>query len=535
MSRTLRIGAARACDDEGFSLIEVLVATVILVTGLLALFGMLDIAARSTATNRVRQEGTSVAREVLEDARTLAYTQLTSGTIASSLQPVVSNSSVSGSNLLITRQINGNQGYSTFTFKASFSVCSLDDPSDGYGNHSSPPASGGTWCPDVAASGTADSTPDDYKRVSVTVAPTGTRTTPTVQQTVLIYAEDTHGPAVSCLTTISGTCPGTNQTITTNLSSATFYVTTTQAADKVQWLVNGNPPPSNQIASGQQDPYSPDGTTSQFTWVFPTVVAGGKTQTIDGTYTIKAVAYDANGHSGTSSTLQITVNEHDAIPPGSVTAGWNNQLSQGANGGGVDVQWTPSVDQDILYYDVYRKLGSGVTQLVCQQVSGTSCTDLTASSPNPPATPTCSTFPGQSYTTPDNYTVVGVDTNSATGQPRISTQVSSPSDANLCDHPPNAPTSLSGSAVSGTVQLSWTAPSPQDPDLGDSIQAWRVYRWQTGGNPLFPGSRLNLVGTAGSTSFTDLSPDPGGATQSYCVTAVDRHLNESACSPVVSG
>jgi hypothetical protein len=37
------------------------------------------------------------------------------------------------------------------------------------------------------------------------------------------------------------------------------------------------------------------------------------------------------------------------------------------------------------------------------------------------------------------------------------------------------------------------------------------------------------------TSYTDSSPDPGGVTQNYCVTAVDTHLDESSCSGSVSG
>jgi type II secretory pathway pseudopilin PulG len=515
-------------EEGGFTLIEVLAATAILVTGLLALFGMLDIASRVTTSNRVRQAGTSLAREVLEDARTLPYTQLVPGGIASALQPMISVSTLSGSNLLVNRSVSG-QGL-PLAFKVSVSVCSLDDPSDGYGSHTAPPASGGSWCPDVASSGTADTTPDDYKRVSVTVTPTGARTTPSVQQTALIYAEDTHGPAATCLSTTTS-CPGTNQLVTSG-SSLLFNVTTTAPAARIEWLVNGTLAPSNQIGAGGQDPYAPSGTTSQFTWVYPTVLANGRTQTIDGIYTITGVAFDANGHSGTRSSLQITLNEHDAIAPTNLVAGWNGQLNQGANRGGVDVQWAPSVDRDVLYYDVYRKYGSGAQTLVCSAVTGTSCTDLNASSPNPPAVPaTCSAFPGQSYTTADNYWVVGVDT--MNGSPRISSQQSNTMDANLCDHPPSPPTGLTAASLNGTVKLSWSA-APADPDSGDSITGYRIYRWPVGGTVQFPGSRLNLTGTSAMT-FTDTSPDPGGATQNYCVTAIDAHLNESTCSTAVSG
>ncbi len=90
------------------------------------------------------------------------------------------------------------------------------------------------------------------------------------------------------------------------------------------------------------------------------------------------------------------------------------------------------------------------------------------------------------------------------------------------------------------MSLNWTVPSPADPDAGDSIQAYRIYRWPTAQSMTDPGSRLDLVGAVdsqghGVTSYTDKSADPGGVTQNYCVTAVDSHEAESPCSPVVSG
>lgn len=506
-----------ASAEAGFTLIEVLVATLVLVTGLLALLGMLDVGARTTGTNRVRQAATSLAREVVEDARALTYSQLLPANLATELQPMVSGSTVAGTALTVTRAI--------YTFNVSFTACSLDDPVDGYGNHNSTPSSGGSWCPDVAANGTADTNPDDYKRLSVTVAPTGNRATPQVQQTVLIYARDVNGLATTCLSTNS-TCPGVNQTYTSGTSQS-FNVTTSSPASAVQWLVNGNPPPSGQIPSAAFDPYVPSGSTSQFTWNFPTA---------DGTYTLSARGLDANGNPGSTSSIQIVLNRHQAIPPASVTAGWDNLIA------GVDVQWVPSVDQDILYYRVYRQYGAGSPTVVaaCSQVTGTSCTDTSAPSPNPPATPLTCTNPPQSYTTADLYWVVGVDSDPTTGQPRESTQLSPKVDANLCDHSPLPPLTLTGTLSGGTMTLNWGAPSPADPDSGDSVQGWRIYRWPSGQSAQFPGSRLTLVGATNSsggpvTSFADSSADPGGVAQSYCVTAADTHLNESTCSNAVTG
>jgi Tfp pilus assembly protein PilV len=513
---------SRISEQSGFTIVEVLVAALVLVVGLGGLLEMLITADHAISTNRLRQEETSIAREVLEDARGLSATQQTSTAIAAALQSTVPQATLSGSNLVVTRTVSS--GTST-NFNVAFTACDLDDPSDGYGSHASAPSSGGSWCPDVGSSGTQDSNPSDYKRLSVTVTPT-TRSTPTIQQTILIYSRPVNGPAVTCLST-SATCPGPSITLTSG-SSQTFNVTTTAVATRIQWLVNGNTPSSAQIPSTATDPYAPSSTSSSFTWNFPTA---------DGTYTITAVAYDTNGTSGTRSTVVVNLNRHQAIAPTSFSAGWNDLT------GGVEAQWVPSVDQDLLYYHVYRKYGTNAAQLVATcgasgNVTGTSCADAPESAfapPIPSARPNPCTSSSQSYTTADLYWVVGVDTDPSTGAARESTAQSPRVDANLCDHQPNAPTTLSGTLNSGQLALSWNAPSPAASDSWNSIQAWRVYRWPSNRAVQIPGDRYQLVGNSpAATSYTDGSPDPGGVQQSYCVTAVDTHLNESPCSPVVT-
>jgi hypothetical protein len=333
-----------------------------------------------------------------------------------------------------------------------------------------------------------------------------------------------NGPAVTCLST-SATCPGPSVTVTSG-SSLTFNVTTTTAAASIQWLVNGNLPPSGQIVT--TDPYTPPGTSSSFTWTLPTA---------DGTYAIAALAYDANGISGTRSTVVVTLNRHRVIAPTSFSAGWNDLT------GGVEIQWVPSVDQDVLYYRVYRQYGSNAAQLVSTcgasgNVTGTSCADAPEAAlapPIPSARPNPCTSSSQSYTTTDLYWVVGVDTDPSTGAPREGTDQSPKVDANLCDHQPYAPSTLSGTLDNGQLPLTWNAPSPAAPDGWESIQAWRVYRWPASRTVQIPGDRYQLVGNSPAvTNYTDRSPDPGGVQQSYCVTAVDAHLNESPCSPVLT-
>lgn len=499
-------------------------AAFVLVVGVLALFAALNIATDTTRANRERQAENSLARAVIEDTLTLPYTQLTPQLLAGALQPLLTGSTISAQGLVVIRSI--------YTFNVSVSnVCSLDDPTDGIGNHTNPPASGGQWCPDVGSSGTTDTNPDDEKRLTVVVTPS-TGTLPTVKLSTLIRAGKGNGPAVSCLTTAQGACPGTNQTITNaNTASLTFFANTTTSAQSIQWLVNGGPPPSAQIPTGATDPYAPSGTSSQFTWTLPQA---------DGTYTITALAQDSLGNTGSRSTLQITLNRHPVIPPANPPiAGYDQLFSGGYTSptGGVDIQWQPSVDQDVLYYDVYRKVGTNSPVLVCSHITGTTCTDTTAPDPGQPANP-CSNPPTDYVSQPSNYYVTGWDTystGSQAGQPREG-GASALADADKCDNPPAGPSGLTVTASGGSASLNWTAPSPQDPDPGDSIMGWRIYRWPSGANVNYQTDRLAYVAYGQTvTSFTDSSADPGGVVQNYCVTSVDTRLNESPCSNTQAG
>jgi prepilin-type N-terminal cleavage/methylation domain-containing protein len=276
-----------AADHAGFTLIEVLITIVVLTVGLLGTFAALRSAADTTVSNRQRQVETSLAREVIEDAGSLAYTQLTSSTLSPALQPLIAHATTTAGGGL---QVN--RGPSTYAVR--LDVCSLDDPSDGYGSHTSAPASGGAWC-SGQTSGTADSAPDDEKRLSVTVQPSA-GSGQTVQQEALIL---NHGlPAVSCLTVAGVACPDTHQTVSySTTTTLTFAVTTTAPVPLLQWLVDGDPPGAG-LPSGASDPYAPAATPSQFTWKVPHAA---------GTYTISVQAQDSQGDTGPLSTIQVQV------------------------------------------------------------------------------------------------------------------------------------------------------------------------------------------------------------------------------------
>lgn len=62
-----------ARDDAGFTLIEVLIASVVLVVGLLAVFSLLDRGARATASSSQRDAANALAQEVVERSAGVRY------------------------------------------------------------------------------------------------------------------------------------------------------------------------------------------------------------------------------------------------------------------------------------------------------------------------------------------------------------------------------------------------------------------------------------------------------------------------------
>jgi fibronectin type 3 domain-containing protein len=162
----------------------------------------------------------------------------------------------------------------------------------------------------------------------------------------------------------------------------------------------------------------------------------------------------------------------------------------------------PNPEHDIVGYQVYRRLTSGGTAtLVCSLTQQTSCQDQ-----SPPNQPTL------------YYYVVALDRD-ATGAQRLGA-LGDDVTVTQTDHPPFAPTNLLASTSNGTTILRWTAASPADPDAGDSIAFYRIYR-----DGSAYANRYDRTGTGADVTYTDTHPD--GVSHTYYVTAVDTQLAES--------
>src|SRR4051794_24363115 len=116
---------SRLSDDAGFTIIEVMVAAVVLLVGLLATLTLIDTAHSTIATTKGREQATNLQRELIEAARTIPYDQLTPHGVGTRLrtQPGLSDASLNSAGWTIRRR---NQTYSI-----SMGSCAVDDPRDG--------------------------------------------------------------------------------------------------------------------------------------------------------------------------------------------------------------------------------------------------------------------------------------------------------------------------------------------------------------------------------------------------------------------
>jgi prepilin-type N-terminal cleavage/methylation domain-containing protein len=134
---------ARLRHEAGMTLIEVMVAMVILLVGALGVMTMLDTSNKVTTANVARDGALGLAREQLEESRELSYPTLTQplaaatalvnhvsgsllGTLVSTVTTIPTNPvAVPAATFTTTRR--------KVSYSTTFTTCVLDDPADGIG------------------------------------------------------------------------------------------------------------------------------------------------------------------------------------------------------------------------------------------------------------------------------------------------------------------------------------------------------------------------------------------------------------------
>jgi type II secretory pathway pseudopilin PulG len=483
----------RPSAQEGFTLVEVLVAALVLVVGGLTAFRLVDAANATTSVNSARIGATNLEREIGEYARGTDYDQLQPTTLVSALRQRAAIAGTGTPWTITRRGVN---------YTVTASVCTFDDPKDGLAAAGSPPSNP---CPAAAADpsatnpdGTAkvDQNPDDFRRVTVKLdwrvrARTGTMT----QASLVVNPAGGLGPRITAfdeptqdVTGNSIAWGGAGGLQLSSTSAAGVHWTTSDG--KSQGDAGGGPTSWNfswDLGPDKSNPLIVDGT-----WV------------LDGDYTVQAQAVDSRGAPGEARIVTIHINRHPPGPVQNLDGGYDTRFSSGV----VDLKWSRYPENDVQGYRVYR---DGST-LVCPSdgssfVTSTSCTDT-----NPGLPGTLHTYTVKAFDCGDLLHRTNCDRAGAASTPKIV--------ALLPGVPLSAPTNVTMSIVDGQPRLDWTGVT------GASF--YRIYR--DTGTTL--GDRYDQTITS-SPTYTD--PSPGSGAHTYWVTAIGSTFDESApSSPVTS-
>ena len=468
--RLLRV---RPRDEQGFMLIEALIAAVLMVIVVMGAFLALVSGLHVSATTRARDGATNLARQIIEDARTIPYGQLAPTSIVGDLQAMngLGNASTTGGWQVIRLGT---------TYTVTVNECSIDDPKDGYGVHDS------SFCADSSTTGTTDPQPADLKRITADVAWTTGNVSHDVHlvQTVS-SAGQALGPVPSDLLLSSPsvstpTAPVITDPTTTTL---TFTVTAPASASAVNWTLDGNA-------------QTPAPTVSGTSWTFSWPISGLS----DGTYSVAVHAVDANGVQGPPVSMNVTLIRNVPAAPTGIVGGFNTVNSGGVATAVAELQWHANSELNVIGYRVYNPSGA----LACP--SSTATLSLVTS---------CIDFAPPAYNAANlTYSVYALYRDAAgavqQGTAASYTIAATPS-------PPNAPTGLTATAQSnGTVLLSWSAPSG-----GTPVAFYRIYRDGTNYT-----NRYDFTG--GPTPTTYIDTQAFNSIHNYYVTAVSATLAESA-------
>ena len=481
----MRIRSLSLSDESGYTLVELMVASIVIVIGMGGAFGLLNGANSTTVTNNARMGATNLAREIVEDARSIDYHDLTPTDMNPALQAKAGMSGSPTPWKIVRRGIE---------FTVTTQVCVFDDPKDNVAtvppdNVCSPqapvPASAGALEPEIQ--------PDDFRRVSVSLAWDTGEGSRTIKQVALVNNPSGGlGPRI----TLFNPPDLNNQFGPTSGLVATFPTTTTTAAS-VRWNTDGTPNGAGDSTGGP--------TTWTTSWQLGPAATGidppasgawpaqynTATTVLDGTYTATAQAFDDRGIAGDSRAAVLSLNRSAPITVTGFRVGRNFNL------GRLEFSWNANPELDIIGYKVYDTGPDGVKNgndgLVCQtaSVDATSCV-------SPSSMPAVNT----------SYYVVALDhddikngtgTRESLYAERVTTTSAEP------DKPTGLLVTLD--LATGNPRLTWSHPNVSD------VRYFRIYR----DNCCNVADRYNIT-SGNATSWVDANAGVG--THRYWVTAV---------------
>jgi len=346
-----------AGDQRGFTLIEVLVAITLLVIGVLGTMALVDSSNAQSSQTTQRGGATNLARETIEGGRSIPYAQLKPVSVVSQLQtlPGLANASPGGSWTVKRRGV---------TYSLTVTLCSVDDPKDGYGSHA-----GATYCPDSTSTGTADPQPEDLKRLMVDVAWTRNGREQAVRQAALIASEGGGGPAITALVALAPSGPPAAPVISSSaVSSVAFKATAPAGVSSVVWSVDGVDRGNAMRAANGTD------------WTFDLALPIGLS---DGGYEVSVRTVDARGVSGPSFAIPLKLIRSQPAAPSGLVAGPNTVFVDGSPDEVIELAWLPNPERNVIGYRVFDAGGALVCPADLQTLDTTvSCIDRAATGGN---------------------------------------------------------------------------------------------------------------------------------------------------------
>lgn len=481
--------------QSGFTVLEVLVAAVVLLIGLLSGSALLDNSTETSAATNEREGATNLARQIIEDAHSIPYAQISPNSIDSELQEM---KGLADEAQPPTWQIS-RRGVA---YAVTVSECAIDDPKDGLGKHIN--SFGENWFCEAQKESTGkevneDAMPEDLKRITVDVKWKALGRNPDVHQVAMLSsageapglaANELHLQAPSIGAGVSGT--PTQATVIEEPASETltFEASAPASTKGLRWSLEG----TTQTPGATQT--SP--TTWSFSWPIPL------SSVSDGTYDISVQAIDAAGVAGPPVSIAITLIRSTPAAVSGLKGGFNEISALGLKLPVAEIEWQANTERNVIGYQVENSIG----HLVCPESQAVLSTALSCIDFHPPGL-------GLFNVT---YSVFALY-RSAGGAVTLGPPGKITLQGGLLSAP-GAPTELEAEKTAeGSVVLKWNAPTS-----GASVAFYRIYRGST--------EYTGRYGVSATTSFTDTD---AATVHTYWVTAVSATLRESAFLGPASG
>jgi len=332
---------------------------VVLVVGLLTSFAVLALSAKTSSATRAREGATNLVREILEDAGTVPFSEL-SPSVEEKLKLITGLApKPPGPGWQIERR--------GFLYTVTVEECSVDDPKDGLGKHDS------TFCAGQTE-GAADAVPVDLKRVTAKATYFARGRTHEVREAETFGSAGEQLGVKTSELKLASTVPATaiekptEPTITSSLTTLTFSVTAPEGTTAIDWSVGG---------VRQSTPEDVKTGTTQ--WTFSWTVSGLS----DGTYQVGAQAEQANGVVGPAVSIPVTLIRSVPAAQSEVMGGFNSIYvsNETTKAQVAELEWQANTERNVIGYRVFNPSG----QEVCPGSPSTLSLNLSCIDFSPPA------------------------------------------------------------------------------------------------------------------------------------------------------